>query len=157
MVVGIPFLNAMKRTIKKFSLGGIGLDYNNSVAGYLSGGDGPGSTKMASMISAKASQCPSTKLVVGGYSQGAQVTHNALNSLADSVKSHIAAVVVFGDPNKGKPIKGIPSGKIFTNCNDSDPICKGLPIPLGTHLTYGTDTLKLQEVVDFVAQKIGGR
>jgi len=153
MVVGIPFLNMLKSVLKK-SIGADGVDYNNSVMGYMTGGDGPGSTKMAEMISAKAAQCPKTKLIVSGYSQGAQVTHNALNSLGDSVKSHIAGVVVFGDPNKGKAIKGISADKIYTNCNDSDPICKGVPVPLGTHLTYGTDTVKLKEVAEWVKGKV---
>jgi hypothetical protein len=66
MVVGIPFLNGLKRTIKR-SISGEGVDYNNSVQGYLTGGDGPGSTKMAEMIKAKAAACPNTKIIAGGY------------------------------------------------------------------------------------------
>lgn len=66
MVVGIPFLNSLKRTLKK-SIGAIGVDYNNSVAGYLAGGDSAGGTTMSKMITDQVAKCPNSKLVVGGY------------------------------------------------------------------------------------------
>jgi hypothetical protein len=65
-IVGPPFLALLKQTLGA-NFDAEGVDYNNGVAGYLSGGDSAGSAKMASMISAKAAQCPSTKLVVSGY------------------------------------------------------------------------------------------
>jgi hypothetical protein len=67
-LVGGPFSTALTSALgigEKY--GAIGVDYNNGVAGYLSGGDGQGSKKMAEMISSKASQCPNSKLVVSGY------------------------------------------------------------------------------------------
>jgi len=42
--------------------------------------------------------CPTSRLVLGGYSQGAQVTHAALARYPRSVAAHVAAVVLFGDP-----------------------------------------------------------
>lgn len=42
--------------------------------------------------------CPTSRLVLGGYSQGAQVTHTALARYPRSVAAHVAAVVLFGDP-----------------------------------------------------------
>jgi hypothetical protein len=84
---------------------------------------------------------------------------------------------VFGDPDKGYPIPGIPNGSIFTNCESTDPICRGIPLPLGSHLTYGKfsilsacdllykleltneilgmDSAKLTEIVTWVKQKTG--
>jgi len=58
--------------------------------------------------------------------------------------------VVFGDPNKGQRIPGVSNDKIYTNCAASDPICMGLPIPLGSHLTYGSDTEEINKIVQFV-------
>jgi cutinase len=59
----------------------------------LSGGSASGTKTMASMINSKVSQCPNTKIIAGGYSQGAQVAHNALATLPANVASHISAVV----------------------------------------------------------------
>jgi len=154
-VVGMPFLAAMKTGLGANRVGGTGVDYSNSVSGYLSGGDSAGGTTLAKMVSQKALSCPSTKIIVSGYSQGAQVTHNGLKYVSGSVKSHIAGVVVFGDPDKGYPIFGISNSNIFTNCEPSDPICRGIPLPLGSHLTYGTDSTKLNEIVAWIKQRTG--
>jgi len=154
MMVGVPFTSALRYAMGSKSFASIGVDYNNGVAGYLSGGDSAGGTTMANMISRKVAQCPNTKIIAGGYSQGAQVTHNALATLSSNVASHIAAVVVFGDPDKGKGIRGIPSDKIYTNCASADPICMGIPLPIGAHLQYGSDTTEMGKVVDFVKAHI---
>jgi Cutinase len=63
--------------------------------------------------------------------------------------------VVFGDPFKGKAIPGINSNQIFTNCAASDPICMGLPIPLGAHLGYGSDTASMNKITEFVKKLMG--
>lgn len=42
--------------------------------------------------------CPKSELVVGGYSQGAQVTRGALVRLGPAERDRVAAVVLFGDP-----------------------------------------------------------
>lgn len=43
-------------------------------------------------------KCPSTHVVVSGYSQGAMLVHNAAKSLSSDVTGKIAAAVTFGDP-----------------------------------------------------------
>jgi hypothetical protein len=68
-----------------------------------------------------------------------------------NVSSNTDPQVVFGDPYKGQPIQGISPSKIFTNCDKDDPICKGTPIPLGSHLTYGSN---LGSSVDFVKSHV---
>jgi hypothetical protein len=42
--------------------------------------------------------CPRSQLVLGGFSQGAQVLHIALANLTQGEQDHIAAVMLFGDP-----------------------------------------------------------
>lgn len=64
-VVGMPFATALKKVIP--SMGAVGVEYNNSVAGYLSGGDTGGGKTMAKMITDKANACPNTKIFAGGY------------------------------------------------------------------------------------------
>lgn len=49
---------------------------------------------MDSFITQAQTKCPSTKLSIGGYSQGAQVLHNAVTTLSASAQSFITSVVV---------------------------------------------------------------
>jgi cutinase len=110
---------------------------------------------MAKMVSKTATKCPDTKIVMGGYSQGAQVAHLAAAQLSAAVKARVTAIIVFGDPNKGVPIPGIPSDRIHTVCAVTDPICYGVPIPLGAHLEYGFDSAGLLGAANFVKQRVG--
>lgn len=52
---------------------------------------------MAGLVQQAISQCPDTKIVMGGYSQGGQIVHQAATALG-STMSQVAAVVIFGDP-----------------------------------------------------------
>lgn len=45
------------------------------------------------------------------------------------------AVVVFGDPFQGAPIKGY-TGPIITYCNDGDYVCTGNFVIGAAHLSY---------------------
>lgn len=47
-------------------------------------------------------QCPKTKLVVSGYSQGCQVVHNAFQILLSdrAATKFVNSVVLFGDPDR---------------------------------------------------------
>jgi dienelactone hydrolase len=44
--------------------------------------------------------CPSTKIVMSGYSQGGQIVHNAAKALPASTMAQVSSVVIFGDPGK---------------------------------------------------------
>jgi hypothetical protein len=61
------FLSSSLNAALGSKFGSIGVDYNNSVGGYLSGGDSAGGVTMANMITQKASQCPNTKIIASGY------------------------------------------------------------------------------------------
>jgi cutinase len=45
-------------------------------------------------------QCPSSKVVMSGYSQGGQLVHNAAVLLPAAVTGNVAAAVIFGDPGE---------------------------------------------------------
>jgi hypothetical protein len=83
-------------------------------------------------------QCPKTKLCVSGYSQGAQVVHNA----AEILKSNSAAtkfinsVVTYGDPDRKLPVGNVPSYKVSIVCHAGDNICQDGEIIKPEHLTY---------------------
>ena len=93
-----------------------GIPYPASIPGFLAGGSPLGSTVMAELANKTASACPDTKIVMSGYSQGAQVVHNAMSKVAAmsnttgnnvDVASRVSSVVLFGDPRNGTAVAGV--------------------------------------------------
>jgi cutinase len=108
-----------------------------------------GAADVVKRIIAQAAQCPNQKYVLVGYSQGADVQHEAAQQIPKQLHSRIVALVMFGDPgNKGptaqSPLGGLvpmfPAGleqKTKQNCASGDPVCSsGANILM--HLVYGT-------------------
>jgi cutinase len=107
-----------------------------------------------------AAQCPNTKMVLGGYSQGAAVmgfvTSEAVPTAIDpatvpkplqpEVADHVAAVVLFGAPNTramnflGEPpvvVGPLYTGKTIQLCVPNDPVCsEGLEFALHNASAY---------------------
>ncbi|KAF9561164.1 cutinase [Agrocybe pediades] len=117
-----------------------GIDYPANLVGYLAGGDAGGARTMANSVTATAAACPNAKIVISGYSQGAQVTHLAARQLPAAIQNRINAVVTFGDPYEDTALPGVLESRRKTFCNFGDLICQGLSVILAPHLTYGTDT-----------------
>ena len=80
--------------------------------------------------------CPNSKLVLGGYSQGATVINLASTQMPASVADHVAAVTLFGEPTSGfssmlwgggplPTISPLYGGKTISLCAPDDPICSG--------------------------------
>lgn len=113
--------------------------YPADVAGYLIGGSRTGARNMAAQVARAISQCPTTKIILVGYSQGAQVTHLAGDLIPSSQYSKVAGILLFGDPNKGDRFPGTLNNNVLTICDLLDPICAGVSLPVGTHLTYYLD------------------
>jgi cutinase len=53
----------------------------------------------ARMVEESIRLCPDAKIVVSGYSQGAQLVHNSMLLLEDSMLNAVSSVVLFGDPS----------------------------------------------------------
>ncbi|ARP71759.1 cutinase family protein [Streptomyces pluripotens] len=72
--------------------------------GILTGMDGyydsvwTGVSELVTHLNDRASRCPRESIVVGGYSQGAEVVGYAMNSISDYTRSHIGYVALYGDP-----------------------------------------------------------
>lgn len=84
------------------------------------GADPVGVTNAKKDYELAASKCPNTIIIGGGYSQGAAVTHLAIEGLSESVKSRIAGIVLYGDTRytaEGGKIKGFPAEKVHNFCN----------------------------------------
>lgn len=102
-----------------------------------------GGKTMASLVQIAKSKCPSTKIVLSGYSQGAMVVHNALQQ--GVAGADIAGAVVFGDPLANMPIT---STKVKSFCASGDFLCGGGNDLQGTHLSYGNVA---GQAADFIA------
>jgi cutinase len=141
IAVGSPFTTALQTVLPSGTVFW-GNEYLNDVVGYLTGGSVQGSVQMKNKAQEYVDKCPGIKLVLGGYSQGAQVTHHALESANAKTKAAVKAVVLFGDPLSGRAIPGIPKDRIKTICAAGDTICWGLPVITIAHMAYGaTDSL----------------
>ncbi len=102
-LTGPPFFAALADVVGTNNLAVQGVDYPASVQGFIAGGDADGSKLMAQLVGQAQSQCPKTKVVVSGYSQGGQLVHNAAKML------------------NGTTAAGISSGKNFLNFLSSPP------------------------------------
>lgn len=120
---------------------------------FLAAADG--AMDATNRITAMAKNCPSTRFVLGGYSQGAAVVDMLMGipplgtrvgdtgsapALPYSLANRVAAVAVFGNPATkfGNPVSmaGAPfAGKAIDLCNDGDPICSQGRNPLA-HTSY---------------------
>ncbi|KAL2068590.1 hypothetical protein VTL71DRAFT_14927 [Oculimacula yallundae] len=115
-----------------------GIEYDASVFGYLVGGSPSGTTTYLNTINSASTKCPNTKIVIGGYSQGGQILHNAAEKLTAAVTARIAAVVVFGGPDSKQAVGSIPASKVLQVCHTGDIICTGKG-GADEHLNYVKD------------------
>ncbi len=131
-------------------------DYHASVAN--------GSDDAGAHIQNTVASCPDTRIVLGGYSQGAAVIDSASTAMPGSVADHVAAVVLFGEPSSGlstslyggQPLPTISplySSKTLSLCAQEDPICTGGGNLLA-HVSY-IETGMTDQGATFAANRIG--
>lgn len=173
LFAGPPFFTALRNYINGSSTLAIqGIPYPASIPGFLSGGSAFGSGVMALMINKTTAACPNTKIVLSGYSQGAQVVHNAMQYINNgtslpgvngtlapfannsaAINSRVISVVLFGDPRNGTAVSGMQDARVLSLCNAQDNICaKGGDIITLDHLTYSQNAT---QAAMFVMQKSG--
>ncbi|KAJ5595297.1 uncharacterized protein N7459_001505, partial [Penicillium hispanicum] len=93
-------------------------------------------------------QCPDTKVVLGGYSHGSMVVHDAVNGLK---ADQIATAVLFGDPFKAMSVGDLASSHIKEFCATGDPVCENGANVLA-HVSYGSDA---STAAQFLVEKSG--
>ncbi|KAH8723270.1 cutinase, partial [Phaeosphaeriaceae sp. PMI808] len=137
LVTGPPFIDALGKQLGGKSLAVQGVEYPATFAGFNRNGT-DGVPSMTSFINDAISNCPNTKVVMSGYSQGALVVRGTADTLPATTMSKISSVVTFGDPRNPAPITGA-SGKSLC--------LQGGFINIA-HLTYGANaTMAAQFVI----------
>ena len=166
--IGEPFVDALRGAVGPKSLDVYPVNYeassNFSDRIEFAQSVVDGIKDASSHIEATAANCPKTRIVLGGYSQGAAVagfvTSAAIPAgvpaeyvpflpkpMPPEIANHVAAVTLFGKPsahwlqNYGAPVVVIGplyAPKTIDLCADGDTICNGDPggAPSFAHTTY---------------------
>ncbi len=137
-----------------------------------------GITDAGAHVVSEAASCPKTKMVLGGYSQGAAVMGFVTSAavpdgvdpatvpkpLAPDIADHVAAVVLFGMPNvRAMDLLGQPpvvigptyAAKTVKVCVPEDPVCSD-GMNFAAHDTYAVDGDTINQGADFAASRVQG-
>jgi len=162
--VGESFVEDLRSRVGNRSVGAYAVNYPASYD-FLTAANG--ANDASAYIQNIVNTCPDTKLVLGGYSQGAAVIDiitsvpfpaiGFTNPLPPQMADRIAAVAVFGNPTAkvGLPLTSSPvyGTRAIDLCNTGDPVCSaGNDVP--AHRNYGPAGLTNQAAA-FVASLLG--
>jgi hypothetical protein len=134
-----------------------------------------GITDAGHHVESMAASCPRTKMVLGGYSQGAAVmgfvtssqvpdgAHllQALEPMPPDVANHVAAVALFGKPSSqfmsiiNEPpvtVGALYAPKTIELCAPNDPVCSGSGYP-AAHRQY-VEAGMVDQAADFAAGRL---
>ena len=166
--VGVALAEAMKPLLGTRTVTLYGVNYPAG-RNFLTTAEG--ATDASNRITQMATACPNTKIVLGGYSQGAAVVDmlggipplgnkigeiGSAPPLTSSAAARVSAVAVFGNPATkfGNPVSasGLFVGKAIDLCNDGDPICSDGRNPFA-HTNY-EDGASIGQAAGFVATRV---
>jgi cutinase len=170
---GEAFVEALRARVAPKSVGVYGVDYPATIE-FSTAVDGINDAR--AHILATAANCPKTKMVLGGFSQGAAVIGFVTAStvpegvspeevpapMPPEVANHIAAVALFGKPSTrfmraiNDPAVTIGPqyvGKTIDLCVDNDLVCDGAGRSFSAHNTY-IDAGMVDQGATFVANQL---
>ncbi|WP_457142389.1 cutinase family protein [Mycobacterium sp. URHB0021] len=174
---GQAFVDALTAKLPGKSVGVYGVNYPASLNfGQAVDGIADASNRIQSV----AASCPATKIVLGGYSQGAAVAGYTTSSVVPAgyvlpagvsgpmpagIASHVAAVALFGTPDEwflnlvAHDAPPIPIGESYTAktvqlCATGDPVCFPGGLSRAAHSSYKDNGMAIQ-AADFVAGQLG--
>ncbi|MDQ2636155.1 MAG: cutinase family protein, partial [Actinomycetota bacterium] len=131
--VGDGLVNALRNQTSR-SVGAYAVNYP---ASYDFGRAADGANDASGHVMWMVENCPATRLVLGGYSQGAAIVDIVAAApvpgfgftapLPPEAADHVAAIAVFGNPSNkiGQPLTNSPvyGFKTIDLCTDGDPVC----------------------------------
>ncbi|MGV0811910.1 cutinase family protein [Mycolicibacterium boenickei] len=122
-----------------------------------------GARDASAHIQAMAANCPSTRMILGGFSQGVAVVDMASADLPPDVAGHVAAVADFGGPRTRfadglspgplPVISPLYAGKLIDLCVPNDPICFEGGWDMRAHNAY-VQTGRVDEAAAFAAGRV---
>jgi cutinase-like protein len=144
--VGDALVNSL-RGKTRMSVGVYGVNYPANIS------TGSGANDMSAHVQSMARSCPNTRMVLGGYSLGAEVVDRAMwAGLPPGMDQHIAAVALFG--NGTRRLAPAFAGKTIDQCAAGDPICgRGTNWPSHLQPAY-IDSGLVDQAASFVAGKL---
>ena len=163
--VGQAFVDSLRPLVKGRSVAVYAVNYP-ATRDFLRAADG--ANDASNFVQNIANTCPDTKIVLGGYSQGAAVidaitvadqpTLGFTQIMPAGVADHVAGVAVFGNPSirlLGNPLTALSplyGTKTIDLCNGADPVCSnGDDVP--AHSLYEQSGLTTQ-AAQFVADRV---
>lgn len=122
-----------------------------------------GRDDMSAHVQSMAANCPDTRMVLGGYSQGAAVVDLATTSMPAEVSDNVAAAAEFGgarstfaDSLSAGPLPSVGplyAGKTIELCVPNDPICFQGGRDMRAHGAY-VQTGMVNDAAAFAASRI---
>jgi cutinase len=159
--VGGPLVDDLRTRVAPRTVDGAAVDYPAS--NDFSNSTPAGIEAARSLIETIASSCPNTKMVLGGYSQGAAVIEGATNETSPQIANRVAASALFGTPRTsfanmlaGRPLPELApqyAANSIDQCNQADPICWEGGADMGAHVSY-VQSGKVSQAADFAASKL---
>ncbi|OFB40304.1 cutinase [Mycolicibacterium sp. (ex Dasyatis americana)] len=160
--VGGPFVDDLRSRVAPRTVDAAAVDY--PATNDFNTSTPAGTAAARSLIESVAASCPNTKMVLGGYSQGAAVIEQATNQAAPQVADHVAASALFGTPRTsfsgllaaGQPLPTLApryAADSIDQCNEGDPICWEGGWDMGAHVSY-VQSGKVAQAADFAAGKL---
>jgi cutinase len=142
--IGQAFVDALRSRLGDRSVGVYAVNYPASRD--FSSSAPAGGNDMSAHVQSMAASCPNTRMVLGGYSQGAAVVDLATSEMPPAVADHVAATAIFGGPKSSLayalspgPLPAIGplyAGKTVELCVPNDPICSEGGRDWGAHGAY---------------------
>jgi cutinase len=163
--VGGAFVNALRGKVGGKSVNAYAVNYPADY-NFLLAGDG--ANDASAHVQYMMGACPNTRLVLGGYSQGAAVIDVITsvpvpilgfnNPLPPNAPDFVAAVVAFGNPSAklGAPLTIAPvwGPKAIDLCNAGDPICQTDGDSVAAHRSPNYTGGFANTAADFVAGRV---
>jgi cutinase len=159
--IGQAFVDSVRSQVGGRSVGVYAVNYpasNDFASSTPAGGN-----DMSAHVQTMAVNCPNTRMVLGGYSQGAAVVDLATTSMPPDVSDNVAAAAEFGgarstfaDSLSAGPLPSVGplyAAKTIEMCVPNDPICFQGGWDMRAHGAY-VQTGMVNQAAEFAASRV---